>query len=145
MSTVPFPLALTPPPRKSSGYISPFSSRAPFPYIIGRRRPLAPASCVLPCFETFLSREPLSSLAAACSPPPSETMGLLSAYQRAVGKSGRGGVGAKLPASKFRPKNPLPCCVETCLKHARSFRSSSLKSKRRGRKRKRTATTVLLT
>lgn len=69
MSTVPFPLALTPPPRKSSGYISPFSSRAPFPYIIGRRRPLAPASCVLPYFETFLSREPLSSLAAACFPP----------------------------------------------------------------------------
>lgn len=69
MSTVPFPLALRPPPRKSSGYISPFSSRAPFPYIIGRRRPLAPTSCVLPCFETFLSREPLSLAAPPDGPP----------------------------------------------------------------------------
>lgn len=74
-------------------------------------------------------------------------MGLLSAYQRAIGKSGRehgqGGVGARLPIPEetanraFRPKNPtiqplslsllfgvLSSPFTRCPKHGRTFRST---------------------
>lgn len=83
-------------------------------------------------------------------------MGLLSAYQRAIGKSGRehgqGGMGARLPIPEetanraFRPKNPTiqPLSLslflvlsfnlsrERCPKHARTFRSTRFQYRVRG-------------